>query len=95
VKPCDQNILKAIELSRAMIRLADQGDADREDTGCGILYGVLRDSAYKILKLAEEEKRRHRAKGWWPEHCPMPERFKADFQVRDNQPSEEKKEEGL
>jgi hypothetical protein len=31
-----------------MIRLADQGDADREDTGCGVLYGVLRDAAFKI-----------------------------------------------
>jgi hypothetical protein len=52
-----------------MIRIADQGDAQREDTGCGILYGVLRDSAYKLLKLAEEEKKRHQAKGWWQEHC--------------------------
>jgi hypothetical protein len=48
-----------------MIRLADQGDNDREDTGCGILYGVLRDSAYKLKRLAEEEKRKHKAKGWW------------------------------
>ena len=52
-----------------MIRLADQGDADREDVGCGVLYGVLRDSAFKILKLAEEEKRRHQAKGWWQQAC--------------------------
>jgi hypothetical protein len=48
-----------------MIELADQGDADREDTGCGVLYGVLRDSAYKIRQLAQEEKGRHQAKGWW------------------------------
>jgi hypothetical protein len=48
-----------------MIRLADRGDAEREDTGCGILYGILRDAAYKIKKLAEEEKRAHQAKGWW------------------------------
>lgn len=47
--------------------MADRGDEEREDTGCGVLYGVLRDSAYKILKLAEEEKRRHQAKGWWSE----------------------------
>jgi len=25
-----------------MIRLADKGDVEREDVGCGILYGVLR-----------------------------------------------------
>jgi rubrerythrin len=52
-----------------MIRLADQGDADREDVGCGVLYGVLRDSAFKILQLAEAEKRRHQAKGWWEQAC--------------------------
>jgi hypothetical protein len=48
-----------------MIELANQGDTDREDTGCGVLYGVLRDSAYKIRQLAEKEKGRHQAKGWW------------------------------
>jgi hypothetical protein len=69
VKPCDQNIIRTIELSEEMIRLADQGDAQREDTGCGILYGVLRDSAYKLLKLAQEEKKRHQAKGWSKAHC--------------------------
>jgi hypothetical protein len=56
-----------------MIQLANQGDADREDTGCGVLYGVLRDSAYKILQLAEEEKERHKAKGWWQKECPEPD----------------------
>jgi hypothetical protein len=49
-----------------MLDLADQGDVDREDNGCGILYGVLRDSAYKLKKLAEEEKHNHIRKGWWP-----------------------------
>jgi hypothetical protein len=48
-----------------MMELADQGDADREDNGCGILYGVLRDSAYKLKKLADEEKKNHITKGWW------------------------------
>ena len=50
-----------------MIHLADQGDADREDNGCGILYGVLRDSAYKLKNLAEDEKANHVQKGWWPD----------------------------
>ena len=70
VKPCDQNIRRTIELTQEMIELADQGDKDREDTGCGVLYGILRDSAYKILQLAEKEKERHQAKGWWHEDCP-------------------------
>jgi hypothetical protein len=54
-----------LELTEEMLRLADRGEADREDNGCGILFGVLRDSAYKLRKLAEEEKRNHVRKGWW------------------------------
>ena len=69
MKPCDQNIKLTIQLAQEMIRLADQGDADREDTGCGVLYGILRDSAFKIRQLAEKEKGRHQAKGWWQEGC--------------------------
>ena len=48
-----------------MICLAEEGDADLEDNGCGILYGVLLDSAYKIRKIAEVEKEAHIKKGWW------------------------------
>jgi hypothetical protein len=65
VKPCNLHIQKTLKLVEDMICLADQGDAAREDNGCGILYGVLRDSAYKLKKLAEEERRNHIHKGWW------------------------------
>ena len=65
MKSCDRNILKILRLTDEMIALADQGDADREDVGCGVLYGMLRDSAYKLKKMAEEEKRAHQEKGWW------------------------------
>jgi len=54
-----------LKLTEEMIHLADRGEADREDNGCGILYGVLRDSAYKLKKLAEAEKQNHVRKGWW------------------------------
>ena len=66
MKPCNLHITKTLKLVEEMIYLADQGDADREDNGCGILYGVLRDSAYKLKKLAEDEKGNHIRKGWWP-----------------------------
>lgn len=69
VRPCDHNLKQAILLAERMIKLADQGDGDREDTGCGILYGMLRDSGYKIKQLAEAEKLSHIAKGWWNERC--------------------------
>ena len=67
MKPCNKNIQKAIELTGDMIRLADRGDSEREDAGCGILYGIIRDSAYKIQKAAEKEKAAHIDKGYWSE----------------------------
>jgi len=65
MKPCDEIIKSTLELVKSMLDLADAGDAEREDPGCGVLYGVLRDSAYKIKKLAEAEKEAHKRKGWW------------------------------
>ena len=65
MKACDEHIRQTLELVEEMLRLADEGDAFREDVGCGILYGVLRDSAFKIQKLAVEERDAHIRKGWW------------------------------
>ncbi len=65
MKPCDKNIKDTIQLVEDMIDLANKGDLEREDTGCGILYGVLLDCAYKLKKLAETEKQNHIRKGWW------------------------------
>jgi hypothetical protein len=48
-----------------MIHLSDEGDTLREDAGCGVLYGVLRDSAYRIKKMAEKERDAHINKGWF------------------------------
>jgi hypothetical protein len=67
VRRCNHNIRKTLNLVDEMIRVADKGDIEREDSGCGILYGVLRDSAYKVKKLAEQEKEKHIEKGWWTE----------------------------
>ena len=64
-KSCDENIKNTLKLAKNMISLAEKGDAEREDAGCGILYGVLLDSAYKIRKIAEVEKEAHIKKGWW------------------------------
>ena len=65
MKSCDNNIKDTIQLAKDMIDLANKGDLEREDTGCGILYGVLRVCAYKLKKLAETEKENHIRKGWW------------------------------
>lgn len=65
MKSCDKNIKNTLNITQEMIKVADKGDIDREDIGCGILYGVLRDAAYKVKKLAEKEKEAHIKKGWW------------------------------
>ncbi|HIJ40246.1 MAG TPA: hypothetical protein HPP90_04075 [Deltaproteobacteria bacterium] len=67
MRPCDKSIKMTLGLVEDMLGLADEGDAVREDSGCGILYGVLRDAAFKIKKLAESEKNAHIKKGWWKE----------------------------
>ena len=65
LKSCNENIKKTLKIADEMIELSQAGDADREDVGCGILYGILRDSAYKIKKTAEAEKQAHVKKGLW------------------------------
>jgi len=45
-----------------MLELADHGDKIRYDGGCGVVYGTLRDVAYKVRQLAEKELSRHHNK---------------------------------
>jgi hypothetical protein len=65
MRACDRHILETLELADRMLALADEGDMDREDVGCGVLYGILRDAAYKLKKAALKEARAHQKKGWW------------------------------
>ncbi len=67
MKKCNEILRKTLRLTEIMVELADQGDGAREDVGCGVLYGLLRDSAYKIRKVAGQEKEEHIRKGMWPE----------------------------
>jgi len=62
MKQCDEMLEKTLQLADLMADMADRGDAMREDVGCGVLYGLLRDSAFKIRKMAEEEKEAHSRK---------------------------------
>jgi hypothetical protein len=64
-KPCNKNIRKALEMAEQLMELADEGDEHREDDGCGVLFGVIRDSAYKIKGQAEKEMRKHQLDGKW------------------------------
>ena len=63
----NENLLKTIRLTREMLALADEGDRDRTDDSCGIVFGVLRDCAYRIRKMAVEECDAHKkARKWDP-----------------------------
>lgn len=55
----DDYLRRVLELSEEMIALASAGDACRTDAGCGIVFGSLRDKAYKVRKLAMNELQRH------------------------------------
>lgn len=65
MKPCNTNIQRAIDMANRMMELADEGDLEREDDGCGILFGMIRDTAYKLRTQAEKEKTRHIDSGKW------------------------------
>ncbi len=64
-KKCDINVAQTIELAHEMIKLAQTGYEQREDPSCGVLYGILLDSGYRLLNLAQKEKQAHMQKGWW------------------------------
>jgi hypothetical protein len=46
---------RASELSDALRDLADAGEANTTDTGCCILFGILRDCAYQIQRGLERQ----------------------------------------
>ncbi len=62
---CCEHIREALKLSRDLIILADEGERDSKDDGCILLYGVMRDCAYKIKSEAEREKQAHKEKNKW------------------------------
>jgi hypothetical protein len=51
----DNTLKKIVALCYEMLELADHGDKFRLDDGCGVVFGTLRDAAYKIRRLAEKE----------------------------------------
>ena len=55
----DKHLEKVICFSNEMLELADLGDNYRVDDGCGVVFGTLRDYAYKIRNMAQNELKRH------------------------------------
>lgn len=62
-RPDDENLRRALRLTRVMLALADDGDRDHRDADCAILYGTLRDMAYRLRRMAEDELARHARAG--------------------------------
>ncbi|MHC1742157.1 MAG: hypothetical protein AB9873_03880 [Syntrophobacteraceae bacterium] len=65
MRPCNEMLQKTLDLVERMTRLADEGDAVREDDGCGVVFGIVRDAAFKIRRVVEKERDAHVRKGWW------------------------------
>jgi hypothetical protein len=64
-KSFNENLRKVLKLTQEMLALSDEGDRDRTDHSCGILYGVLRDAGYRLRKLAQDECENHKSSGKW------------------------------
>jgi len=64
-KDDNQSLIRTLELTREMKSVADYGDRVRNDGSCGVIYGILRDTAYKLQKLIESEIEAHRKLGYW------------------------------
>lgn len=65
MKKHNDNLLKTLKLSQEMLALADEGDRERDDDSCGVIYGILRDTAYRLQKLTEKECKKHKISGKW------------------------------
>jgi len=64
MKLCNKGIIKSLDLAKEMLILSDKGEALREGAGCGV-FGLIRDTAYKIRQPAEEENDTHIKKWRW------------------------------
>lgn len=57
--PNNVNLNRVVDLCYEMLEIADYGDKLRQDDGCGVVYGLLRDAAYKVRRLAMQELEHH------------------------------------
>jgi hypothetical protein len=62
---CNERIRQALEHARQLTILADEGELCCRDDGCAVLFGVIRDCAYRIRAQAESERDSHKMQGRW------------------------------
>jgi hypothetical protein len=58
-----EHLKESVELSGVMMDLAERGVGGCQDDGCLVVYGIIRDCAYKIRASAENELKEHQSKG--------------------------------
>jgi len=58
-----ERLQESVELSGVMLDLAERGVGGCQDDGCLVVYGIIRDCAYKIRASAESELKEHRSQG--------------------------------
>ena len=49
-------LTEAMKLAEKMLKLAEKGMFTCEDDSCLMVYGIIRDCGYKILRTVDEEK---------------------------------------
>lgn len=55
-----ENLEESIELSGKMMDLVERGVEGCQDDGCLVVYGIMRDCAFKIRSSAQKELQEHR-----------------------------------
>ncbi len=63
--PTDSHIAEALRIADELNRLADCGEECAQDNGCPVLFGVIRDCAYRIKGRAEQEREVHIRRELW------------------------------
>ncbi len=58
---CHNNIGQALKIAEALMETANKGEATSSDDSCRVLFGVIRDCGYKILKQAKQQRQIHKA----------------------------------
>ena len=60
-------IVRSLELARELREVSEEGQCVCDDDGCSVLFGIVRDCAYTIMKAAQREREAHRKTGRWGE----------------------------
>jgi|GEM_PF-850908 len=59
----NRKIIHVLELSNELLEVGNDGIECQVDNSCGILFGILRDCAFRLQQLAEKEIELHQQNG--------------------------------